>query len=359
MEMIVVLNQATLTRLSAALAALAIAAAVALAAPAAAHADDPLAAGGSGALQAQDAKTAAASTSGDVPMYRMYNPNSGEHFYTASKVERKNLVDLAWHYEGLGWMAPASGDPVYRMYNPNEGDHHYTPSAAERDWLVSLGWNYEGVGWKSCAASDKARAPLYRQFNPNATQGTHNYTLSKAENDNVVAAGWRAEGVGWYGHAVPADFKDDMQAWYPHISGDFALDTRLDLILHDHKSLWSCYNYVSSLPYRAQNEFWSDPHYLPNNLTIPYAREMATVGSGNCYRSASLMCWLARGLGYDAQVVSGWVPSHSGGRAPHGWVEVKSNGKVYVIDADMNHAVPYKDWFMVTYEAAPVAYGSW
>ena len=128
------------------------------------------------------------------PMYRLYNPNSGEHFYTANEQERGHLTSLGWRYEGIGWTAPVTGDPVYRLYNPNAGDHHYTKSASERDHLISVGWKYEGVGWCSGGST-----PLYRQYNPNAVAGAHNYTTNKSENDYLVSVGWRAEGIGWYG----------------------------------------------------------------------------------------------------------------------------------------------------------------
>ena len=130
-------------------------------------------------------------------MHRLYNPYSGEHFYTASSYERDSLSSIGWSYEGVGWVAPRqSNTPVYRLYNPYGGDHHYTLSAEERDWLVGLGWCYEGVGWYS---DDARGVPLYRQYNPYATSGTHNYTTSKVENDMLVSVGWNAEGIGWYG----------------------------------------------------------------------------------------------------------------------------------------------------------------
>ena len=135
-------------------------------------------------------------TQGSQSMHRLYNPNSGEHFYTASTSERDNLKRLGWRYEGVGWMAPTSGAEVYRLYNPNGGDHHYTMSTSERDGLRKLGWRYEGVGWYSDASKT---TPLYRQYNPNAKSGSHNYTTSKAENNFLVKAGWRGEGIGWYG----------------------------------------------------------------------------------------------------------------------------------------------------------------
>ena len=50
-----------------------------------------------------------------VKMNRLYNPNSGEHFYTASPVEKVSLMDAGWNYEGIGWTAPADGNAVYRL----------------------------------------------------------------------------------------------------------------------------------------------------------------------------------------------------------------------------------------------------
>ena len=132
-------------------------------------------------------------------MHRLYNPYTGEHFYTADTAERDHLTGLGWRYEGVGWKAPAkSSTPVYRLYNGHVrgGDHHYTTSASERDHLVSVGWTYEGVGWYS---DDAKGVPLYRQYNPYARTGTHNYTASASENDHLLAVGWRGEGVGWYG----------------------------------------------------------------------------------------------------------------------------------------------------------------
>jgi len=132
-----------------------------------------------------------------LEVYRLYNPNSGEHFYTAKAGERDALVGLGWVYEGVGWTAPAtSGTPVYRLYNPVAGDHHYTAKDAEKDALVGAGWKYEGIGWYSDAAEG---VPIYRQYNPYAVSGSHNYTANKKENDALVGMGWKDEGICWYG----------------------------------------------------------------------------------------------------------------------------------------------------------------
>ena len=135
-------------------------------------------------------------------MYRLYNPNSGEHFYTASDVEKDATVAAGWNYEGIGWHAPVTSEtPVYRVYSGT--DHHYTKDAGERDALVQLGWKDEGTSFYS---DDQERVPLYRQFNPNVdpnaatnNAGSHNYTTSLDEHSRLVSIGWNDEGIGWYG----------------------------------------------------------------------------------------------------------------------------------------------------------------
>ena len=139
-------------------------------------------------------------------MYRMYNPNSGEHFYTANAAERAFLIKAGWRYEGVGWTAPETSEkPVYRLYKPNAGDHHYTMREKERDHLVSVGWRDEGIGWYS---DTEERAPIYREYNPNAETGSHNYTGNHGEHDWLVSLGWRDEGIGWY--AVQNGGEDDQ-----------------------------------------------------------------------------------------------------------------------------------------------------
>ncbi len=128
-------------------------------------------------------------------MYRLYNPWSGEHFYTGSLDEARAVVGAGWQWEAVGWVAPDQGDPVFRLYNPYVGDHHYTLAAEERDALVALGWRYEGIGWYSDGSADSLA--VLRQYNPNASAGAHNFTLSREEDAALRALGWIGEGEGW------------------------------------------------------------------------------------------------------------------------------------------------------------------
>lgn len=144
-----------------------------------------------------------------VAMYRLYNPNNKEHFYTSSFNEAKTLLQIGWgEFEGVGWYAPNSGQPVYRLYNPVLKDHHYTMSANERDELVSkYGWQSEGISWYS--DNDK-KVSIYRAFNPGLQSGSHNYTKDTNE-QNVLTTqrGWINEGIAWYSsNILPKDNQD-------------------------------------------------------------------------------------------------------------------------------------------------------
>lgn len=130
-------------------------------------------------------------------MYRMYNPNSGEHFYTGSMEERTNLVNAGWEYEGVGFtFPPTTGDPVYRLYDRNNTmEHLYTMDVAERDRLVAEGWELEGVAFNSGYTTEVAQ---YRLHNPNATIGAYHFTASAEERDFLISLGWEDQGIGWY-----------------------------------------------------------------------------------------------------------------------------------------------------------------
>lgn len=127
-------------------------------------------------------------------IYRLYNPNSGEHFYTSDLNEATSIAGVGWRWEGIGWLAPVSGVPVYRLYNPNSGDHHYTMDEHEQDELARLGWMREGVSWRS---EEEAGVLISRLYNPNAQTGTHHYTADANEYATLPSIGWSAEGEAW------------------------------------------------------------------------------------------------------------------------------------------------------------------
>ena len=153
-------------------------------------------------------------------IYRMYNPNSGEHFYTSNAEERANLYLQGWDAEDIGWIAPKESEntvPVYRLYTEGTGsggDHHYTTEEGEREYLLSIGWKDEGIlcqavkqtaEEKESGTTPEGATPLYRNYNPNAVTGAHNYTPSYGEYANLINIGWNDEKIAWY--ALDVDTK--------------------------------------------------------------------------------------------------------------------------------------------------------
>lgn len=130
-------------------------------------------------------ENSAITNAGKQALYRVYNPNSGDHVYTLSLHEAQYLRDRGWSYEGVAWTAPESGADVWRLYC--KGQHHYTASVHERDALIAMGWINEGPAFKSSGSR-----PIYRLYNPNS--GAHLLTARAKEHDALTAAGWKCEG---------------------------------------------------------------------------------------------------------------------------------------------------------------------
>lgn len=148
--------------------------------------EDETVVGASGALASEQT----------IPIYRLFNPRTGEHFYTPNTKERDNCIGWGWNFEGIAWFSPkTSSKPVYRVMNPNNhSEHHYTMSVKERDWLVGLGWRNEGIAFYS----SETGVPVYRHYHPRQRTGNHHYTTSKGESNHIVKyEGWNYEGVCW------------------------------------------------------------------------------------------------------------------------------------------------------------------
>ncbi|OZG52327.1 glycosyl hydrolase family 25 [Pseudoscardovia radai] len=126
--------------------------------------------------------------------YRLYNPNSGEHFYTQSVAEREALVRAGWAAEGTAWTSLMQGTEVHRLYSPESGDHHYSMDSHEISVLTGLGWQDEGLAWYSGGS-----VPVYRAYNPNAFVAAHVYSTQYSEIQSLAKNdGWRDENLAWW-----------------------------------------------------------------------------------------------------------------------------------------------------------------
>ncbi|WP_245811606.1 GH25 family lysozyme [Lactococcus fujiensis] len=133
-----------------------------------------------------------------TPVYRLYNPNNLEHFYTSSLNEKNTLVNIGWgKYEGISYYAPVSGGiPVYRLYHPGIKMHLYTTDTNEKNVLSKSGWNYEGIVFYA-ATSSTGDTPVYRLYNSGIKQ--HLFTTDLNEKNVLSKSGWNYEGISWYG----------------------------------------------------------------------------------------------------------------------------------------------------------------
>lgn len=149
-------------------------------------------------INTQIQKAQAKAASSEKTMFRLYNPISKEHLYTADANEVRVLTRGDWIYEGVAWVAPKkSSKPVYRLYNPYLGDHHYTTNKNEvKELTKKYDWVDEGIGWYSSIAAKKIS--VYRQYNPSLRTGAHHFTTDAHEYTVNNTRGWRGEGIAWY-----------------------------------------------------------------------------------------------------------------------------------------------------------------
>lgn len=130
--------------------------------------------------------------------YRFYIPQSHNHLWTNSILERDSMILAGYQYEGVSWHTHLSSSkkPVYRLFAPSLKKHLYTTDESERSALIaSGGYNYEGVSfYVEPVATAK---PVYRLYAPSL--GKHHFTLDANERNVLLSSGkWNDEGIAWY-----------------------------------------------------------------------------------------------------------------------------------------------------------------
>lgn len=122
---------------------------------------------------------------------------AADHFYTTSQSECDNAFALLNYIsEGVACYVFATEQlntgPLFRLFNPATGDHFYTTSTMERD--AAVGYVPEGIACYVYEFPAPGTTALFRLVNPNT--GDHFYTISQFEVDSAVAAyGYIAEGT--------------------------------------------------------------------------------------------------------------------------------------------------------------------
>lgn len=100
------------------------------------------------------------------------------------------------------------------------------------------------------------------------------------------------------------------------------------------KNLYNCFNWcVKNIRY------YSISGGAPSGYTNPqwYAVWGFEQHRGDCRTYAATFYQLAKGLGYNARYVYGYVPRAGGGMVDHAWVEIDEGGTTYVYDPDFQY----------------------
>lgn len=131
-----------------------------------------------------------------IQLYRIYNPETGEHLVTADRNEVDTLIsNTSWTEESAGWTAPQTGTPVYRLHNTQSGEHLYTTDTNEVSTLIrEAGWSKDNNG--NAVYYSGGRTPVYRLYN--AEIGQHLLTTDRNEYESLPQHGWSQEDVKLY-----------------------------------------------------------------------------------------------------------------------------------------------------------------
>jgi uncharacterized delta-60 repeat protein len=137
--------------------------------------------------------------------FRAYNPNADYHFFTVNKGEFDNAVAHGYRDEtnsqtGFAVVPTqvAGSTPIYRLYNLQTGRHYYTYNIAERDFLVGLvpppatgpdtrtsGWRFETTEGYIFATQVTGTTEIFRLYNMNS--GVHLYTQDAAYKNSILS----------------------------------------------------------------------------------------------------------------------------------------------------------------------------
>ena len=301
----------------------------------------------------------------------------------------------------------AETTPVIDDLAPDDADYAAFCTAVERGWLdaapaddagtLTLAWEPDDPVTRGAAAVlmnrvlERSRPdapeeamtgvipdvspdhPLYAQIAEAVVE--HTYEITEAGDESwtsgeaiprqeagLVTIGGQMYCIGEDGYLVKngtwGNFAFDKNGVYT--SGMPELDVLVQAVLAEicddsmtrMEKLRAAYDYtVSSFTYLRRNYY----DFRETGWGEQEAYTMLSTGYGNCYCYAATFYELARALGYDPVLISGYVAQD---RCPHGWVEIEQDGEMYVCDPELEMTyhrdrpdyIP--DMFMMPYSKA-------
>ena len=140
----------------------------------------------------------------DGEVTRLYNPYNHDHLLTANDSEVTSLTKAGWLAEDSIGTAPEDMVIVYRLFNVDTQEHFYTVSYEEATDLLKQsnntsdgkkrGWQFEGDAFIAYDGNTQGH-PVYRLYNPYST--LHLFTQDEHERDELEDTGWKVEGVAF------------------------------------------------------------------------------------------------------------------------------------------------------------------
>jgi len=145
-----------------------------------------------------------------APVYRYWNGNSNDHFYTTNSGEISGGHSQGYSSEGVAFQLsslPSPGlVPVYRYFKHDVKDHFYTTNTNEIGVLTAgmtgkHGYVCEGILGYISPTQIPGTVPVYRYWKP--SDSDHFYTTNTSEIGVVVVGssgnhGYVCEGILGY-----------------------------------------------------------------------------------------------------------------------------------------------------------------
>jgi peptidoglycan/xylan/chitin deacetylase (PgdA/CDA1 family) len=141
----------------------------------------------------------AADTTGLIPVTRLYQPATGDHFYTTSASDIAIAESVGFQNDGVGFNAyatSASGVPVYRLYSPLTEKHFYTTSTSDVTIATGVGYQNDGVAFYEDSAASANNVAVDRMYQPRDYD--HFYTTSASDVSIAKSVGYQDEGAVFY-----------------------------------------------------------------------------------------------------------------------------------------------------------------
>lgn len=141
-----------------------------------------------------------------VRLLRAFSHSADYHFFTTSKAEFDNAVAHDYRDETTnttGFLVYATdphrdAEPLYRLYNLQSGQHYYTRNVNERNSLVNInpppesGTDTRTIGWRDedtvgfiSARPQPGMVEIFRLYNTNS--GTHLFVEDPQVRDGILA----------------------------------------------------------------------------------------------------------------------------------------------------------------------------